>query len=242
MLCVKTLNTVRKLLGMRLNLPCDHLRVLFNFTKNGQGDFERAQSVFAWDLRASAIGHRIQERFDFEAQRFFLGYRQRLESNLPVAGNGEGDGFLLLVVERDVLVWLEEAQLADALGGDAAGGEVGDATAGESQAHVGDVHFVGEDGDAGGADFFRERAGEMKNDVEVVNHEIQHDVNVETARAEQAEAMDFEKEWKPRDFLERGDAGVEALQMADLQNTVVLSGRVHQAARGGEVGGDRLFD
>ncbi len=48
---------------------------------------------------------------------------------------------------------LEEAQLADLLGGDAGGGEVGDAAGFEFDADVGDVGFAGEYGEADGADF-----------------------------------------------------------------------------------------
>lgn len=57
------------------------------------------------------------------------------------------------VVDGDVLMGLEEAQFADALGGDAAGGEVGDGSGGEFDADVGDVDARGEDGQAYGADF-----------------------------------------------------------------------------------------
>ena len=71
-------------------------------------------------------------------------------------GGGLGDvdeqDVLAGEVERDVLVRLEEAQLADALGADAAGGEVGDAAVVELDADVGDIDAAAEDGEADGAD------------------------------------------------------------------------------------------
>ena len=67
--------------------------------------------------------------------------------------DADGEEFLAGEVEREVLVGLEEAELADLLGGDAAGGEVGDAAGVEFDADVGDVDFAGEDGQADGADF-----------------------------------------------------------------------------------------
>ena len=129
---------------------------------------------------------------------------ERLESDLLVSGNREDGGFLLLVIERDVLVRLEEAQLADAFGGDAAGRQIRDAAAGKSQAHIGDVHFVRQNGDAGGPDLFRHRARQVEHDVQIVNHQIEHDVHVQAARAEQAQAVNFEEERQPHDLLERG--------------------------------------
>ena len=67
--------------------------------------------------------------------------------------DADGQEFLTSEVERQVLVGLEEAKLANLLGGDAAGGEVGDATRVEFDAHVSDVGLVREDWQANGADF-----------------------------------------------------------------------------------------
>jgi len=50
-------------------------------------------------------------------------------------------------------VGLEETELANLLGRNAAGGEVGYAAGVEFDADVGDVGFVGQDGQADGADF-----------------------------------------------------------------------------------------
>ncbi len=66
--------------------------------------------------------------------------------------NGDGEELLSGKVEGEVLVGLEEAELADLLGGDAASGEVGDAARFEFEADVGDVGLAGEDGQADGAD------------------------------------------------------------------------------------------
>lgn len=74
---------------------------------------------------------------------------------------------------------LEEAEFADLFGGDAAGGEVGDAAGFELDANVCDVGFAGEDGQADGADLANWRMGEGEDDVEVVNHEVEDDVDVE---------------------------------------------------------------
>ena len=74
---------------------------------------------------------------------------------------------------------LEETEFADLLGGDAAGGEVGDAAGFELDADVGDVGLAGEDGEADGADLSDGGVGEREDDVEVVDHEVEDDVDVE---------------------------------------------------------------
>lgn len=74
---------------------------------------------------------------------------------------------------------LEEAQFADALGADATGSEVGDAAGFELDTHVGDVGFGGEDGEADGANFADLRFCEGKDDVEIVDHEVEDNVDVE---------------------------------------------------------------
>jgi len=55
--------------------------------------------------------------------------------------DADGEEFLAGEVEGEILVGLEEAQLANLLGRDAAGGEVGDAAGVEFNADIGDVSF-----------------------------------------------------------------------------------------------------
>jgi len=103
--------------------------------------------------------------------------------------DADGQEFLTREVEREVLVGLEETEFANLLGGDAAGGEVGDAAGFEFDADVGDVGLVREDGQADGADFANGGVGEAENDVEVVDHEIENDVDVEGTRGEDTEPV-----------------------------------------------------
>jgi hypothetical protein len=59
-----------------------------------------------------------------------------------------------------------------------------------------------------------------------VDHEIEHHVNIQASRAEQAETVDFEEERKGHHLLERCDGGIVTLQMTDLQDAAVASGRI----------------
>ncbi|HXI42556.1 MAG TPA: hypothetical protein VNH83_21415, partial [Bryobacteraceae bacterium] len=75
-----------------------------------------------------------------------------------------------------------------------------------------------------------------------MNHQVEDDVDIEAARAEDAEAVDFEKQGLAGDFFERDDGGVETLEVADLEDAGVRIGGVDEAVGGGEFGGDGFFD
>ena len=137
---------------------------------------------------------------------------------------------------------LEEAELADALGADAAGGEVGDAAGGEFDADVGDIDFAREDGKADGLQGVDRRLHEAEDDVEVVHHEVEDDVDVERARREDAEPVRLEEHGHVDVGVDGEDGGVEALQVADLEDALVTRGQLDERVGFGERGGDRLFD
>lgn len=137
---------------------------------------------------------------------------------------------------------LEEAELADLLGGDAGGGEVGDAAGGELDADVGDVGFGGEDGEADGANLFDGGVGEGEDDVEVVDHEVEDDVDVKGARGEDAEAVGLEEHGVIESSEGRGDGGVEALQVPDGEDAVARLGEMDEVVGFGEGGGEGLLD
>ena len=65
------------------------------------------------------------------------------------------------------------------------------------------------------------RIDERKQDVEVVDHYVVDDVDIEAARRKNAEAMDFEKHWARDDFSDGDNGGIEAFDVADLKNPAV---------------------
>lgn len=177
-----------------------------------------------------------------QLERLIGGDRKAPEGDLAAIGDGELGSILFGVVEGDVLAGLEQAQFADALHGDAAGGEVGDAAIVKLEAYVGDVDFGGEDRDASGADLLEFAADEAEDDIEVVDHEVEHHVNIETAGAKHAHTMDFEKEGQGYSLFERDDDRVEAFEVSDLEDAAMLSGGGDEAAGCFERRGDGLFD
>ena len=116
-----------------------------------------ARPLLAGDGRLVAGADAFEEGFDFETQRLAggdggLGESEAAEDAGGVWRSGIGmrpcwlyvdeEQVLAGVVDRDVLMRLEEAQFAHALGADAAGGEVGDASGGELDADVGDIDLA----------------------------------------------------------------------------------------------------
>ncbi len=154
----------------------------------------------------------------------------------------DGEELLTGEVEGEILVGLEEAELADLLGGDAAGGEVGDAAGVELDADVGDVGFGRYDGQADGADLFYGRVGEGQDDVEVVDHKVEDDVDVEGARGEDAEAVGLEEHGVVEGREGGGDGGVEAFEVTDGEDAVVLRCEGEESIGFFEGGGEGFFD
>ena len=61
-----------------------------------------------------------------------------------------------------------------------------------------------------------------------MNHEVEHHVDVERPRREDAQAVYFEKHWLGEDGNGRANGGVEALEMSDLGNGFMLAGKRDQ--------------
>ncbi len=137
---------------------------------------------------------------------------------------------------------LEEAELADALGGDARGGEVSDAAGAELDADVADVGFAGKDGQADGVHAGDRRVGEGEDDVEVVDHEVEDDVDVEGARREDGKPVRFKKHRAAEQRREGLHGRVETLEMADHEGAAVLAGKAEKVVGLRESGSDGLLD
>ncbi len=83
--------------------------------------------------------------------------------------------------------------------------------------------------------------GEREDEIHVVDHQVEHHVDIQAARAEEVHAVDFEEEGQGGALFERHDGGVEALQVAHLQDAAAAGGGIDQAVGGGQVAGDGLL-
>ena len=162
--------------------------------------------------------------------------------SLRIRADSEDQDFLASVIDGHVLVGLEETELSDALGGDAAGGEIGDASGFELEAHVGDINFAGKNGQANGANFLHGRIDEGEDDIEVVDHQVEDNVDIERAWGKDAEPVHFKKHRMSEQRKRGADGGIEAFEVADLHDAFVSGGELLQFIDFGEGGGERLFD
>src|SRR5580704_1906952 len=137
---------------------------------------------------------------------------------------------------------LEESELADPFRTDATGGEVGDASGFELDADVGDIHLRGKDGQADSMQVANWGLGNAQDNIEVVNHQVQDHVNIESPRGEDAETVGFEEHGAIQPGLNRGNGGVESFEMADGEDAVVLLREGEQIGGLGCVGCDGLLD
>src|SRR5271169_171427 len=193
-------------------------------------------------FRCLASFDRIQERIELCGQRLNFGDRELLEGNLAILAHAEDGSVLAAVVHRDVLVGLKQAKLADAVGRNPAGGNVGYAAALKLQANVGYIDLWREDGDTGGADLLDLARCQAEQNIEVVDHQVEHDVDIEASRTEDAETVNFEKEGKAGDFLQRNDGRIEALEMSHLEDAAVGVGCLDELIGRSEILRDGLFN
>src|SRR5579864_6899057 len=195
-------------------------RMLLDFSKNRGSDFQRREALLAGDAWGAALGDGGDELLHFELERLGFIENQRGEIDFHSVADAKTDGVLTGIIERDVFVRLKQPKLAHAFGRYSTGGEIGDAAARKLKADVGDIDFGGKNGDAGGSDFFGRRVRKREHDVDIVNHQIEDDVDVEAARAEFAHAVDFKKQRLGDGGFEREDGGIEALEVADLEDFI----------------------
>jgi len=229
-------------------LDADFAGVAADLGEDGEGKGEGFASIFERDNRLGASAHGFDKSFDFGEKGFFgsdgrfCDLDLRIDARFSRAAHRKHEHILAPVVDRYVLPLLKKPQLAHAFGGDAAGGEIGHATGGEFDANIGDIDFAREDGQADGANFLYFGLHKGQDDVEVVNHEVEDDVDIERARAEDAEPMNLEEHGLAEQRQRGANRGIEALQVSDLRDALVLGGNLDEFVSLRKSGGDRLFD
>ena len=85
------------------------------------------------------------------------------------------------------------------------------------------------------------RAVEAQDDVEVVDHQVEHHVDVEAARRERAESMDFDEAGLPYFAPQDVHRGVEPLDVADLEDDSAALGQLDEVIRLPEGRGHRFL-
>src|SRR5262245_64276871 len=202
----------------------------FDFLQNLYGQGQRAAAFGPVDFGRGSRLNGGDEGFDFGQQRLAFFDSQTFRRDFGQSAGGlrrdqfERHQLLFGVIERIIFVRLKDAQLAQPFAGDAAGGDVGDATVGEFEPGVGQVDLRRQYRDADRLDFDDVAPDQAGDDVQLVNHQIHHHVDVERSRRKDAHPVSLEK---PRAFdapPQRHESRVETFDVACLQNQILRFG------------------
>lgn len=148
---------------------------------------------------------------------------------------------LLLIVHRIVtLVRQEDAQLPHLLRGHARGREVCNAPGLQGYSGVGYVDSRREHADTGGPDFRDGAVIQGMQYLEVMDHQVEHDIDIQAPGRENRQSMNLDEAGLPFNLHQSLDGRIEELDVADSQNPVPSRG--HQAVGFFQVRCQRLLD
>src|SRR5580698_4189680 len=174
--------------------------MLGNCRINPQGQLKRCVSVFSRYDRLAAPADAFEKGFDLETQWLALRYLRFLHTEargnrfhrrtITSPGRHVNEQKILPgIIDRDVLVRLEEAQLANPFGADPTGGEVGDAARLEFDPDVCDIDFWRENRQPDRMHLANGGLSEGEDDVEIMDHQVEHNIHVKRTGAEDTEPV-----------------------------------------------------
>ena len=180
---------------------------------------KRAPAIVARHAGRAARAERVHEVGQLALQRLLVG------NGLLAAFDARSSGprpdqpphleLLRRVVDRDVRVGLEQPDLPDTIAADAARRQIRDAAGRKPQPDVRDVDARRQHRHTDSVDRHHRRIDDRQDHVEIVDHQVEHDVDVEAALRERAEPVHLDEarhaEVRPR----RDERRIETLGVAD---------------------------
>src|SRR5947208_17096274 len=127
---------------------------------------------------------------------------------------------LILVIEREIRVFLKDPNFAHPLGTDPAGGDIRHTTIFEMKPRVGDIFATAEHRDADRVDTPKRRAYKMENDLEVVDHQIEYDADIRGAFRVRREPIRYYNSRMGQMFFERAWHWISMFVMAHLHDDI----------------------
>src|SRR5438045_4425887 len=95
-----------------------------NFIKNVTSNLQCRKPVATGQSRRGPRSDSVKKVLQLQAERLVLNRRQGSVPDGHGWFDGEADGILARVVQGNILVWLEQAELTHALGRDSAGSKI----------------------------------------------------------------------------------------------------------------------
>src|SRR6186713_18362 len=100
----------------------------------------------------------------------------------------------------------------------------------ELDTNVGDVGPARKDRNPDGAHLCDGRSNQVQHDIEIMDHQIKDDVDIQTPRSESGQTMDFKKLRFGGHLYCRGDHGIEALDVTGLQDASMSCRSINEQA------------
>jgi hypothetical protein len=150
-------------------------------------------------------------------------------SRLPPAAQTHELATAAREVEREVPIGLKEPEPANALAGDARSRSECYRSVRELHSGIRDIEMTGEDWQTGSANFGCRTSREMQDEIEIVNHEVEHHSYVGTPRLEGGKAETFDVAGPIEVGLRCSERPDLALDVADLELQFPLPGSGNQA-------------
>ena len=145
-------------------------------------------------------------------------------------------------IETDVSVALKEAHFAHLFHRDATGSQVGNTTIVKLDARVRNIWRFADHRNPVGAYFGRPGVNHTQNNVQVVDHQVEHHRYVRSARIECGQAVRFNEHGVEVGVFQRQQGGVEALHVANLYLYSIFFAQSNQFFGLRDGMGKRFFD
>ena len=152
----------------------------FDSFRNFNCKLERGRRLESGNLRRAA-GLCAFDKFGKLSFQWFFALNLNLITHNLAAFAPINFTALILVIEREISVFLKDANLAHAFGTDPARSDVGDATVFKTQTRVGNIFAATQNRHADGIDCLNWRTHEMQNDFQIMDHEIENDADLGAA-------------------------------------------------------------
>jgi len=149
---------------------------------------------------------------------------------------------LVSIVERNVGVFLEDADLTLFFERETRSGDVGDGSILEFQPDVCDIFEWCQDIDAGCVKTGNVGFYEAEHDIEIMDHEIEYDAAIVDAAGEGPKAVDLEETDVSRDLFHAFESGIMTFDMPDLECAMVFPGKFKKFIRLAQAKRDRFFN
>src|SRR5450759_390525 len=145
-------------------------------------------------------------------------------------------------IERQISALLKDPDLPLSLPRDAAGRDVGDGARVERYARVRNVEHGSEHGNSDRRDVAGFRADQREEQVDVVDHEIEHHGDIRAPRAERRQSLAVDEPWHLHVWKRCTHRPIEPLDVANLDHHASFPGELEESIGLFQRRRDRLFD